>query len=77
MLTPEQIDAIFTEAHNADGSRGFRYIVARAIYAQALKDAADACKAAPVPESCNAIERALWAVAAEEHAAAILALGKE
>jgi hypothetical protein len=66
MLTPEQIDTIFTEAHNADGSRGFRYIVARAIYAQALKDAAGVCDE---HASCEEI--------AQKCASAILALGKE
>lgn len=68
MLTPDQIDTIFTEAHNADGSRGFRYIVARAIYAQALKDAAAIC------QSVNNYDNPMTA---NDCAAAILALGKE
>lgn len=69
MLTPEQIDTIFTEAHNADGSRGFRYIVARGIYAQALKDAAEVCETIYGQTGRTFDHRAC--------AAAILALGKE
>lgn len=82
MLTREQIDIIFTEAHNADGSRGFRYIVARAIYAQALKDAAAACERVgdeyTERERFKCLEmRSDAETGAASCAAAILALGKE
>lgn len=82
MLTPEQIDAIFTEAHNADGSRGFRYIVGRAIYVQALKDAAEVCGKLEEEELCLDVssDEGKHGYAHErlaQAAAAILALGKE
>lgn len=76
MLKPEQIDTIFTEAHNADGSRGFRYIVARAIYAKALKDAAEVCKRIGRP--AGASDGATYIPGTSTEAvAAILALGEE